>query len=87
MNGTANLVIPPSTPSGTVLRLEGLGAVYLNRSGRGDLLLKVQAETPSNTSDKEYKRCWRMIQKIEGELGKDALPQKHKYEKLVGDIT
>ena len=54
LNGDKKIKVPAGTQSGKVFRLRGLGAVSLRHSGRGDLLIKVDAETPRNlTQDQE----------------------------------
>lgn len=47
------VAIAPGTQSGTVLRRRGLGIPHLRGRGRGDLLIHVQVETPTELSERE----------------------------------
>jgi molecular chaperone DnaJ len=44
--GPVDLVIPPGTQGGQVLRVRGKGMPRLTREGRGDLYLTVTVEIP-----------------------------------------
>jgi molecular chaperone DnaJ len=46
LEGTAELVVPPGTQSGQVLRLRGRGLPRLTSPGRGDLFVTVRVEIP-----------------------------------------
>lgn len=48
LQGRASLKIPAGTQPGTVFRLRGRGMSILNRQARGDLLVRVQVEVPTN---------------------------------------
>lgn len=45
--------VPPGTQPGTLLRLRGRGVPHLRGGGRGDLLIRVDVEIPSDLSDEE----------------------------------
>ena len=47
LDGARDLDIRPGTQSGQVIPLYGLGVRHLNDSGRGDLVIHVTVETPS----------------------------------------
>src|SRR5690606_18873628 len=47
IDGVIDVDIRPGTQSGTVLTLRGRGVPRLRGSGRGDLLVTVQVETPT----------------------------------------
>ncbi|PKB65657.1 MAG: molecular chaperone DnaJ [SAR202 cluster bacterium Io17-Chloro-G3] len=52
LDGTTPVRIPTGIQSGTILRVKGEGVPYLQRKGRGDLLISVRVVTPTSlTSD------------------------------------
>ena len=54
LDGDEELVIPAGTVTGEEFRLRGRGVPRLNRRGRGDLVVRVIVETPTDlTSDQE----------------------------------
>lgn len=55
LNGTEKLRIPAGTQSGKVFRIRDNGIPHLQRSGRGDLLVRVNIIVPKNLSDKQKK--------------------------------
>ena len=46
LEGTAEVVVPPGTQSGQVLRLRGRGLPRLSGEGRGDLYVTVRVAIP-----------------------------------------
>ncbi|MDH4169285.1 MAG: molecular chaperone DnaJ [Acidimicrobiia bacterium] len=53
LDGDESLVIPPGTQTGKVLRLRGRGVPQLRGRGRGDLLVQVVVDVPTDVSDDE----------------------------------
>ncbi len=53
LDGPDELVIPPGTQSGRVLRLRGRGVPHVEGRGRGDLLVQVVVDTPTELSATE----------------------------------
>ena len=51
LDGRVKLKIPPETQTGKVFRLRGKGVTPVRGGGIGDLLCKVNVETPVNLSD------------------------------------
>lgn len=49
----AKLTIPEGTQSGKVLRMKGKGMSILRQSGRGDMYVHIQVETPVNLTKKQ----------------------------------
>jgi len=79
--GKLKVRVPPSTQSGSVLRVRGKGFPYRIRGGRGDQLVEVAVEVPSHLSD----RARALIEELGRELGEDVQPQQHSFlEKLRG---
>jgi len=66
LDGTEEVDIRPGTQSGQVIRLHGRGVRHLNESGRGDLLIHVNVETPTNL-DEEQEELLRRLAKLRGE--------------------
>jgi molecular chaperone DnaJ len=63
--GRAAVDVPSGTPTGRLLRLKGKGIKSLNRSGHGDLLVRVVVSPPAKLSD----RARRLLQEL------DQLPE------------
>ena len=83
LSGSTSFAIPPGTPSGRIIRLNGLGAMHVNAPGRrGNLLLKVQVETPAKLS-KDYETCLKTLQGIEE---KTLSPNRQRFKDLVKSI-
>ena len=55
LEGPAKLKLPAGTQSGTIFRLRNQGVPALKGSGRGDLLVEVQVETPTKLSSAQEK--------------------------------
>ncbi|MBU0459868.1 MAG: molecular chaperone DnaJ [Nanoarchaeota archaeon] len=53
ITGQASLKIPPGTQSETVFRMRGKGLPYLQHSGAGDQMVKVQITVPQKLSKKQ----------------------------------
>jgi molecular chaperone DnaJ len=53
LDGTTELEVPRGTASGTVFRLRGKGVPHLDRRARGDLLVTVVVEVPTELSEEE----------------------------------
>lgn len=55
LDGAAKLKLPAGTTSGTIFRVRGQGMPSLKGSGRGDLMVEVTVETPTNLDSKQKK--------------------------------
>lgn len=53
LDGTEDLVLPRGTQTGRVFRLKGRGVPHVDGRGRGDLLVQVVVDTPSELSPEE----------------------------------
>lgn len=53
LSHTARITIPEGTQSGKTFRVKGEGFPHVHGSGRGDLLVRVIVETPTNLTDKQ----------------------------------
>ena len=55
LDGPAKLKLPTGTQSNTIFRVRGKGMPSLKGSGRGDLMVEVQVETPTKLSSAQEK--------------------------------
>ncbi len=53
LDGNMDVTIPAGTKSGTRLRLANLGVPYLNRGGRGSLIVEVSVTPPKSVNKKQ----------------------------------
>ena len=70
LDGTEDLVIPRGTQSGRVFRLRGRGVPHVDGRGRGDLLVQVMVDTPTELT-KEQEDLLRLLAT---ERGEDVAP-------------
>jgi molecular chaperone DnaJ len=79
LEGKVKLRVPPSTQPGTVLRVRGKGVPHRIRGGRGDQLVEVTLEVPTQITP----RARDLIEELGRELGEDVQPQRKTFvEKL-----
>ena len=71
IDGQTILKIPPETQTGKVFRLKGKGVPFLNRSGRGDQLVKVRLITPRNLTEEQRK----LFQELAESLSKTTISE------------
>ncbi|GAA3949053.1 molecular chaperone DnaJ [Actinomadura viridis] len=84
LDGPEEVDVKPGTQSGQVITLYGRGVRHLNESGRGDLLIHVNVETPSRL-DEEQEELLRRLAKLRGEErppGKFAPGQRNVFSRL-----
>jgi len=67
LDGTEDLVIPRATQPGKVFRLRGRGVPDVNGRGRGDLLVQVVVDTPTDLT-KEQEEVLRSYAAARGEV-------------------
>jgi UDP:flavonoid glycosyltransferase YjiC (YdhE family) len=65
VDGTARVKIPAGTQSGKVLRLRGRGLPHLQRSGRGDQIVRIIVWTPTNLTP-EQTALFERLAEVEG---------------------
>jgi molecular chaperone DnaJ len=70
LDGTEDLVLPAGTQSGRVFRLRGRGVPHVDGRGRGDLLVRVAVDTPSDLSKAEEE----MLRQLAAMRGEDVAP-------------
>lgn len=70
-DGPRQVDVKPGTHSGETLRLKGLGVGHLQRTGRGDLYVHVDVQTPTALTD-EQEELIRTLAKLRGEERPEA---------------
>jgi molecular chaperone DnaJ len=84
LDGAEQIDVRPGTQSGQVLPLYGRGIQRLNETGRGDLLIHVNVETPSRL-DPPQEELLKELAKLRGEehpRGKFAPGQQGFFSRL-----
>lgn len=66
LDGSEELDLPPGTASGTVFRLRGRGVPHLDRRSRGDLLVNVVVDVPTDLTE-EQEQHLRQFAEMRGE--------------------
>jgi molecular chaperone DnaJ len=66
LDGEEELVIPPGSQSGREIRLRGRGVPVLQGRGRGDLIITVKVDTPTDIT-KEQDELIRRLAELRGE--------------------
>lgn len=76
------LRIPEGTQSGRVFRLRGAGVPHLRASGRGDLIVSVRVQTPTDLTDEQRE----LLERLAATFGTDARSGQEKgfVDKLKG---
>lgn len=81
LDGPVRLRVPPATQVGSVLRIRGKGIAHRVRSGRGDQLVEVSVDVPTQLSH----RARQLLEELGHELGESVQPQEPSFiEKLKG---
>jgi molecular chaperone DnaJ len=71
LDGKEKLVIPPGTQPGRIFKLRGKGVPHIRSSARGDQLVIVGVEIPSQVSPEQRE----LFEKLANTLGTEVLPQ------------
>jgi molecular chaperone DnaJ len=82
LEGKVNLRVPPATQPGTVLRIRGKGVPHRVRAGRGDQLVEIHVEVPTELSD----RAKRLVEELGQELGEQVQPQQRSFVEKLKDL-
>jgi molecular chaperone DnaJ len=75
VDGQAELVIPPGTQPGKVVRLKGKGVPHLQRDGRGDQLVVVSVEVPRRLTPEQRK----LFEELAGTMGTEVQLQERSF--------
>ena len=84
LDGVENVDVRPGTQSGTVIPLRGKGVAHLRASGRGDLIVHVDVQTPTKL-DAEQEELLRQLAALRGEerpVGQFAPGQQGLFSRL-----
>ncbi|HVL03988.1 MAG TPA: DnaJ C-terminal domain-containing protein, partial [Acidimicrobiales bacterium] len=81
LDGTEELVVPPGTQTGKVFRLRERGVPHVEGRGRGDLLVEVRVDTPTDLTPDEDQL---MRQLAEGRGHEVAPPESGLFSKIRG---
>jgi molecular chaperone DnaJ len=82
LNGKGMLRVPPGTQPGTVLRIRGKGIPKRVVGGRGDLLVEVVVEIPTQLNDKQRA----LVMQLADELGESVQPQRRSFVEKLRDL-
>lgn len=82
LDGKVSMKIPAGTQSGKVFRLRGKGIPVLQGYGRGDQLVVISVETPSNLN----KRQRELLEEFARISGEEAHPMKKNFFEKVMDV-
>lgn len=77
LNGRVNLMVPAGAQPGKLLRMKNKGIPHLQRSGRGDQIVRIQMIIPENLGERE-KNLYREIEKFESKKVK----KESRYSKI-----
>ncbi len=67
LEGPATIKIPESTQSGTIFRVRNKGVRALKSTGKGDLLVEVEIETPANLNRDQKKKMEAFVSSLKNE--------------------
>jgi molecular chaperone DnaJ len=70
LDGTEDLVVPRGTPTGKEFRLRGRGVPHLERRSRGDLIVRVVVDVPTDLSPEEED----LLRKLAEHRGDEVAP-------------
>jgi len=70
LEGTEDFSVPPGCPAGHEFRVRGRGVPHLQRRGRGDLVVNVQVETPSDLTPSQEE----LLRRFAAERGEEVAP-------------
>jgi molecular chaperone DnaJ len=70
LDGTEDLVVPPGTQTGRTFRLRGQGVPHVDGRGRGDLVVHVVVETPTDLDDEQED----LLRRLAAARGEDVAP-------------
>ena len=72
LDGTEDLVIPRGTQTGRVFRLRGRGVPHVEGRGRGDLLVQVVVDTPTDLDRRAGGARSAQLRRVAGRRGRSA---------------
>ena len=82
LEGKVTLRVPEGTQSGTVMRLRGKGLPALRTSARGEQLVRIFVEVPTQLTDRQRE----LMQQFASETGHDVSPQSKSFLDKLRDL-
>jgi molecular chaperone DnaJ len=82
LDGKGALRVPAGTQPGTTLRIRGKGIPKRVMGGRGDQLIEVQVEVPTNLTDRQKE----LVLELAKELGESVQPQRRTFMEKLKDL-
>jgi molecular chaperone DnaJ len=82
LDGKGMLRVPAGTQPGTVLRIRGKGIPHRVMAGRGDQLVEVQVEIPTDLTDSQKE----LVVQLAEELGESVQPQRRTFVDKLKDL-
>ncbi|MBM4357648.1 MAG: molecular chaperone DnaJ [Deltaproteobacteria bacterium] len=82
LDGKGKLRIPPGTQPGAVLRVRGKGIPKRVMGGRGDQLVEIQVEIPTNLTDRQKT----LVEELARELGEGVQPRQKTFLDKLKDL-
>ena len=70
LDGVEDLIVPTGTQTGRVFRLRGRGVPHVDGRGRGDLLVQVMVDTPTDLEPEQEE----LLRRFAAERGEDVAP-------------
>jgi len=82
LDGKAIMRIPPGTQPGTLLRMRGKGIPRPVMGGRGDQLVEIQVEIPTELDARQKE----LVTQLADELGESVQPQRRTFMEKLKDL-
>jgi len=70
LEGTEDFSVPPGCPGGHEFRVRGRGVPHLQRRGRGDLVVTVEVETPTDLTPSQEE----LLRRFATDRGEEVAP-------------
>lgn len=82
LEGKGLMRVPAGTQPGTILRVRGKGIARRRIGGRGDQLVEIQVEIPTELSDRQKE----LVLELAKELGENVQPQRRSFVDKLKDL-
>jgi molecular chaperone DnaJ len=82
LEGKGTLRVPAGTQPGTTLRIKGKGIPKRVMGGRGDQLVEIQVEIPTNLTERQKL----LVEELARELGEGVQPQQRSFLDKLRDL-
>ncbi len=82
LDGKGIMRVPAGTQPGTLLRLRGKGIPRRVMGGRGDQLVEIQVEIPTDLDARQQQ----LVNELAGELGESVQPQRRTFMEKLKDL-